>query len=165
MNRFGVRILLFLGATVATGSAQAASISDLSWLAGCWSSRGGEAGSEEHWLAPAGESMLGVGRTVVDGKTVAYEFMQIRETEPGKLAFIANPSGQAEASFPLARLGENEVVFENPSHDFPQRVVYHRKGDELQARIEGAEAGKDKRIEFPMDRVNCPGAADPKPKS
>ena len=165
MRLVGIGALLLLGTTLSTKPIQAASISDLSWLAGCWSSRGGEAGSEEHWLAPAGGSMLGVGRTVVDGKTVAHEFMQIRETEPGKLAFIARPSGQAEASFPLARLGENEVVFENPSHDFPQRVVYRRQGEELQARIEGTETGTDKRIEFPMDRVNCTGSADSKPQS
>jgi hypothetical protein len=157
-----VGALLFLMGTLSPRPGQAASISDLEWLAGCWSSRGGEAGSEEHWLAPAGGSMLGVGHTVVGGKTVAHEVMQIRETEPGQLAFIARPSGQAEATFPLARLGKDEVVFENLAHDFPQRVIYRRQGDKLEARIEGTEDGKVKGIDFPMDRVACPASAGPK---
>ena len=159
--------LVMVGALLSLVTAQpqpvhAASISELSWLAGCWSSRGSEAGSEEHWLAPAGGSMLGLSRTVVEGKTVAHEFMQIREIEPGKLAFIARPSGQAEATFPLARLGPNEVVFENPSHDFPQRVIYRLQGDQLQARIEGTEDGKVKGVDFPMDRSPCPGSTSAK---
>jgi len=143
----------------------AASISDIEWLAGCWSSRGGEAGSEEHWLAPAGGSMLGVGRTIVGGKTVAHEFMQIHETAPGQLAFIARPSGQAEATFSLARLGKDEVVFENLAHDFPQRVIYRRQGDKLEARIEGTEDGRVKGIDFPMDRTACPGSTGSKAQS
>ena len=164
-----MRQLVIVGAllslTTLPQPAHAASVSDLAWLAGCWSSRGGEAGSEEHWLAPAGGSMLGLSRTVVDGKTVAHEFMQIRETAPGQLAFIARPSGQAEATFPLARLGPNEVVFENPSHDFPQRVIYRLQGDQLQARIEGTKDGKVKGVDFPMDRASCPGSASAKTKT
>jgi hypothetical protein len=109
--------------------------------------------------------MLGVGRTVVGGKTVAYEFMQIREIEPGQLAFIARPSGQAEATFSLARLGKDEVVFENLTHDFPQRVIYRRQGDKLEARIEGTEDGKVKGIDFPMDRAACAGSTSSKAQS
>jgi hypothetical protein len=33
-------------------------------------------------------------------------------------------------------------VFEDLAHDFPQRVIYERKGDRLAARIEGMMGGK-----------------------
>lgn len=155
LPRVGVLVALVMA--LLPELARAASISDLEWLAGCWSSQGAEAGSEEHWLAPAGGSMLGVGRTVVAGKTVAYEFMQIRESEPGHLVFIARPSGQAEASFPLLRLTATEVVFENPGHDFPQRVIYRLQDGVLRARIEGTEGGKPKGTDYPMDHATCPG--------
>ena len=90
----------------------------------------------------SGRTLLGMSRTIAKGRTVADEFMQIREIEPGRLAFIANPSGQAQATFPVLRLGPREVVFENPAHYFPQRVIY-RLDDAgvLRARIEGHEQG------------------------
>lgn len=145
-------LLLVIALAPAEAAAPSSSIQDLAWLSGCWASVGGEAGSGETWTAPAGGTLLGVGRTVKDGKTVAHEFMQIRETGPGQIAFIALPSGQSETSFPLVRLSGQEAVFENPQHDFPQRVIYRRDGSFLTGRIEGREGGGTKGIDFPMKR-------------
>lgn len=135
-------------------AAPPSSVQDLAWISGCWASVSGEAGSGETWTSPAGGTLLGVSRTVKGGKTVAHEFMQIRETGPGQIAFIALPSGQKEASFPLVRLSGQEAVFENQQHDFPQRVIYRRDGDLLTGRIEGRDGGETRGIDFPMKR--CP---------
>jgi len=129
----------------------------LAWLQGCWSAAGGaEAGSGEQWTAPAGATLLGMGRTVRNGKTVAFEFFQIRETEPGKLAYIAQPQGRAPTTFALLRESDGELVFENLAHDFPHRVIYRRSGpDTIAARIEGISKGKEKGIDFPLKRASC----------
>lgn len=140
-------------ATAATASADP--IDGLAWLAGCWSSVGGEPGSGECWLAPAGGAMIGLSRTVRGGKVVAHELVQIRQVD-GVLAYVALPSGQSEATFPLARSGPFELVFENPEHDFPQRIVYRLDGDRLDARIEGAMDGTERSIPFPMVRAAHP---------
>lgn len=141
---------------VAGAGASAADISRLAWLGGCWKSETGEPGSGEHWMPLAGGTLLGVSRTVKQGKTVAFEFMQIRTVENGQLAFIAEPSGQRTTVFPLLRMGDKEAVFENPEHDFPQRVIYQLEGaTRLRARIEGMRGGALRVIEFPMSRVNC----------
>jgi hypothetical protein len=134
---------------------ESASVEDLAWLAGCWASVGAEAGSGEQWMEPAGGTLLGVNRTVKGSKTVAHEFMQIRETESGEIEFIANPSGQSEAAFSLVGLSESEVVFENPDHDFPQRIIYRLKGDNLEGRIEGKVKGELRVVDFPLRRVDC----------
>jgi hypothetical protein len=146
-------ILLLIAALVP--AAPPSSVQDLAWMSGCWASIDGEAGSGETWTAPAGGTLLGVSRTVKRGRTVAHEFMQIRETGAGQIAFIALPSGQSEASFPLVRLSGQEAVFENPQHDFPQRVIYRRDGDLLTGRIEGRIGGEAKKIDFPMERRPC----------
>lgn len=148
MDFMNLSILLMTFALAAPPS----SVQDLAWLSGCWASVGGEAGSGETWTAPAGATLLGISRTVKRGKTVAHEFMQIRETGPGQIAFIALPSGQSETSFPLVRLSGQEAVFENPQHDFPQRVIYRRDGDFLTGRIEGRKGSETKGIDFPMKR-------------
>ena len=151
MAPMNLSILLLLVALAAPSS----SVQDLAWISGCWASVDGEAGSGETWTAPAGGTLLGVGRTVKRGKTVSHEFMQVRETGLGQIAFIALPSGQQEASFPLVRLSGQEAVFENPQHDFPQRVIYRREGDLLTGRIEGRIGGETKGIDFPMERRPC----------
>ncbi|MBB4656727.1 hypothetical protein GGR73_003300 [Xanthomonas sp. F14] len=150
-----IAVIIVLVAGTGT-SARAADISQLAWLGGCWKSDTAEPGSGEHWLPLAGGTLLGVSRTVKQGKTVEFEFMQIRAAESGQLAFIAMPSGQKTVVFPLLRLGETEVVFENPQHDFPQRVIYQLEGEtKLRARIEGMRKGALRFIEFPMNRVSC----------
>ena len=149
-------LLGLLAVAGVAGSGSDTSVSGLTWLAGCWASVAGEPGTGEVWTLPAGGTMLGVSRTVKDGKTVEYEFMQIREISPGQLAFVANPSGQAQAAFPLVRSGPGELVFEDPAHDFPQRVIYRLVApDQLHARIEGVLKGEDRGVDFHMKRAEC----------
>jgi len=142
---------------VAACAVNAATVDDLAWLSGCWAHDDAERGSEELWSAPAGGTLLGVARTVKGGKTVAYEFTLIRALEDGRLAYIAKPSNQPEATFPLLRIGKSEVVFENKTHDFPQRIIYRLVAPRvLQARIEGSLSGKERAIDYPMKKVACP---------
>jgi len=151
--------LATVGLLVGTASA-ASEISDVSWLSGCWAAEGGEPGSGEHWTSPAGGSMFAVSRTVRNNKTAAFEFLRIIETEDGGLLYIALPSGQALTTFVMISISAGEVVFENPDHDFPQRVAYLRpSADRLVGRIEGTINGQLRRIEFPMTAIDCVSSA------
>ena len=129
-------------------------LDDLSWLSGCWEGRQGNAIIEEIWSKPAGGSMLGLGRTVKDKRTVSFEFMQFREQD-GSLVFLPQPQGGARVSFPLKDFFGGKMTFENKEHDFPQRVIYERKGALLLAAIEGTDKGKVSREEFQMRKVRC----------
>lgn len=136
--------------------AQPVELNALGWLAGCWQRENSEAGTIEQWMPPAGETMLGMARTVKKGKTVEHEFMQIRVNAEGKLIYIALPSGQAETTFSLRQVSEQSIEFENPKHDFPQRVRYQLQApNKLLARIEGVSKGKPRGIDFPMLRIAC----------
>jgi hypothetical protein len=136
--------------------AQAADASAVSWLAGCWRQESAERTVEEMWMAPRGDGLLGMSRTVARGRIVDHEFLQIRVLD-GRLVYIAKPSRQPEATFTATRIGPLEVIFENPAHDFPQRVIYRMQPDgHLAARIEGTEKGQPRGIDFPMKRVVCP---------
>ena len=151
--------LATIGVLAGTASA-AAEISDVSWLSGCWASDGGEPGSGEQWTSPAGGSMFAVSRTVRNNKTAAFEFLRIIETEDGGLLYIALPSGQTLTTFVMISISADEVVFENPDHDFPQRVAYQRpSADRLVGRIEGTINDQQRRIEFPMTAVDCASSA------
>lgn len=141
---------------VAWSRADAHTIRELNWLQGCWSSTNpGERQTTEHWMKPTRDSMLGLSQTVTGDKMLEFEFMRIAQEADGEIYFIAKPSGQPEARFKLITVGANEIVFENPAHDFPQRIIYRREGDSLNGRIEGTVNGQEKASDFPMKRVSC----------
>lgn len=155
-------VMITLGAlTTINAAAAEADIASLGWLAGCWQAEKGEPGSGEHWMPPAGGTMLGVSRTVKNGKMIEFEFMQLRLNAEGKLVFIALPSGQKETTFVASAVGKDSVTFENPQHDFPQRVIYRLEDDgRLVAHIEGERGGKLRGVDFPMKRIACDGPDD-----
>ncbi len=138
-----------------TAESSPATIADLGWLAGCWSLSANERTVREQWMPPDGDALLGMSRTVAAGRTLEYEFVRIVARD-GTLVYVAQPSGQPEASFRMRSSGPREVVFENPEHDFPQRIGYRSASDDaLTAWIEGKHGDSERRIEFPYHRVAC----------
>ena len=150
------KLICVVAFAIAPVAALPATIDDLAWLSGCWVSANQEPGSAEHWMPPAGGTMIGMNRTVRDGKTVAFEFIRIVEQEGGGLEFIASPSGQNTTGFSMINITNREVIFENPDHDFPQRIIYRLVSDEeLLGRIEGTIDGDERAADFPMKKADC----------
>ena len=147
---------LLAGAAGFAAQPPATGIERIAWLQGCWEVASAGRTVEEQWMAPRGGSMVGVGRTVRNGALVEYELVVIRERGE-HLVYIAHPSGQPSAEFRSTEVSDSGVVFENPEHDFPQRIGYRRQGAALDAWIEGMQNGQNRRIAFPYKRAACPG--------
>lgn len=122
-------------------SAPAASVQSLSWITGTWGGTLGGATLEEHWLTPAGGTMLGISRTVAGERMVAFEFLRIEARADG-VYYVAQPGGRPPTAFKLTSSSAQSAVFENPQHDHPKTIRYLRDGDTLVAEIEGDEKGK-----------------------
>lgn len=149
-------ILLLTGLLSFAALAQT-KLTDFAPMAGCWERRDDTKKllNSEQWMQPAGTSIIGMARTVRDGKTVDWEFMRIEERSDG-LYFVAKPKANpTETAFKLVSTTPAEFIFENKGHDFPQRVIYKADGNSLKGRIEGTMNGKFKGIDFPMTRVKC----------
>jgi hypothetical protein len=117
-------------------------IAELSWLAGSWNGESKGIQMEEHWTQPGGNSMVGMHRDVGTGRTLLFEFLRI-EQRGDQIVYLSMPNGRSPATaFPLKELSGTRVVFENPAHDFPQRIIYWKEGNDLRARIEGTMNGK-----------------------
>ncbi len=153
--RMTVTTCVLITATVAGVAGQ--TIRAPTWLAGCWEQRTGNRESLEMWMPPAGGLMLGASRTMVGGTVRDYEQVMIK-VEGGNLVYTASPSGQQTASFTSVNVTDTSFTVENLQHDFPQRIIYRRRGaDSLIARIEGpARGGVGTRgVDFPMRRTTC----------
>lgn len=103
-------------------------------------------------MAPRGGLMLGLGRSVREGRPAFWEQLRI-EAVDGVLTYVATPKGQATTAFALAELGPHTVTFANPEHDFPQRITYRREGEVLTATIEGVRQGEPASASFTFERA------------
>lgn len=129
------------------------SLDALAWLGGSWIIDDGKQHIEEQWSAPANDLMIGMSRTVRDGKTQSFEFMRIEARSDG-VFYIAQPSGKPPVEFPLQSWDGTQAVFVNPGNaDHLQRIVYRRNADgTLTARIEGENAGAAFTEDYPYRR-------------
>ena len=128
-------------------------VTQLAWFVGCWQITIGDQVIDEQWMTPRGEVMLGMSRTVRGGRTTATEFATLRVVD-GRVVYEANPSGQTPTPFSATAVSPDRAVFENPSHDYPKRIIYERKGEAaLLASVDDGAGGK--RVEYPFRRVAC----------
>lgn len=129
-----------LAAFLATAAPALAQDADLSWMSGHWRAENEGRVSEEVWSAQEGGSLLGYVRYIRDGETTAFEFLRIA-TRDGAV-YYAQPGGQPATAFALAESGVDMAVFENPDHDFPQRLRYERFGDALTITISNLDESR-----------------------
>ena len=140
-----MRMIAAVLATVLVAASPAAGVDDLGWLAGDWVSEEGERWTEERWAPPRGGVMLGHSRSGRGEALREYEFIRIARGDDGAISYIAMPEGGAPVAFRLVRHEGTRATFENPAHDFPQRIDYVRDGDTLTATISAIDGAKPRR--------------------
>ena len=107
----------------------------LDWMAGAWCSVPDQFGYDcERWSKMDHGMMLGTMQGVRRGKTTDWEFLRV-EMDGTTPVFYASVKGTPAVAFRAVKVEPNAVTFENPKHDYPQRVRYWREGDTLKAAI------------------------------
>jgi hypothetical protein len=131
-----------LASSPIAGQPRATGIEALAWMEGTWTGEKGGVAMEELWTAPRGGTLLGLHRDVKGQRLLSWEFLRIEATDAG-IVYFASPRSAPPTPFTLVETAEKRVVFANPKHDFPQRILYwlDAKGA-LHARIEGPQGGK-----------------------
>ena len=123
----------------------------LKFLTGCWLLESKGASVDEAWSRPAGGVMAGYSRTVRGDRLVALEYLRI-EPRDGVLASVPTIRGK-ETVFKAVKLTAGEAIFENPEHDFPQRIIYRKSDTGLFARVESMDGKKG--VDYPYSRAAC----------
>ena len=128
-----MQLLMGLAALVAANTSD---VSSLSWLSGAWVQKGAaEHWAEEYWTPPRGHIMIGAGLSGQGRTTRSFEHMRIVADGEGRIAFYGMPGGAPAVAFALVRQELSLVVFENPGHDYPQRISYRLNGKQLVATV------------------------------
>jgi hypothetical protein len=135
-------------------------LESLAWLEGCWRGNVNQREFREQWMPLRGAMMLGVTQTVTQGRTQDYAFLRIAAGADGALEYVTATPGQAEYRFRYVpaegELKGKQFAFTAAAETFPQRIVYYRGDDGwLYASVEGKINGEDKRVTYPMRRIDC----------
>jgi hypothetical protein len=134
------------------------SLAQLDWLCGEWAFEHADGSlSTERWEKVSDTLLAGEGLSVLNKDTLFRERITIA-LKKGKLIYtpaVSGQNGNLPVPFVLTQAESSVYSFENPSHDFPQRIVYsHPHPDSLIAWIEGKLDGKMKRVDFRFGKIN-----------
>jgi hypothetical protein len=149
------------GAPVADEAAatQAGPLAALAWLAGCWQGSVNQREFRETWLPLRGDIMIGAGQTVLRGRMQDYEFLRLQPRADG-IYFTQFSGDRKESSFRLTGTTTDDkdtiFTFANTADAFPTRVIYRQgAGGWLYQTIEGTLNGSERKVIYPLRRVDC----------
>lgn len=122
-----------------------ADIRQVEWLLGEWQAVMPDGILVELWEQKDEMSFSGRGFFIAGQDTFPAETMTLQQS--GKtLQYLPVVKGQNDGKavvFTLSSVTDNQVVFENPAHDFPQKITYtHISKDSLRAEISGKIKGE-----------------------
>lgn len=126
------------------------------WLLGKWENKSAEGNLEETWKKVNDSTFQGLSYYIKAEDTLHFETITLQQIGD-ELTYIATVKGQNnDKPVPFKLSGETgkQLVFENPKHDYPQKISYNQiTADSLVAKISGVQQGKPSSEQFSMKKV------------
>jgi len=127
-----------------------------SWFLGRWIYKGKNETILELWEKKNDSLYTGTSYLTVSKGTVVQEELQLVFSNWNidyiALPLLINPDS-VPVTFALTEFSDSCYVFENPAHDFPQKITYTRiSKDSIKAVISGITEGREDSVVFPMAR-------------
>ena len=124
------------------------------WLLGRWENMSEQGNLSEVWEKKNDSLYVGASYFEIGGDTVFHEDIELIEKD-GVLNYVVTISegNQGPVPFKLNKSSDTQLVFENPKHDFPQKITYNHKGDSVIAIISGNQNGKPHQETFAMKKT------------
>lgn len=127
------------------------------WMTGCWQAKSARDGSiiSETWLSPRAGSMLGIGQTYLDSKTLGWEAMRVYD-EAGAVKLWLRPGARAELTMTLEAAGDAFNAFSVKEGDTTTKLRYERKSATEMLATFRLEQGENRRgADFLFAKVEC----------
>ena len=129
-------------------------LNKLEWLVGKWEGIHGEGIYHEEWEKICESEIKGKAFLIKKGEISNSESLRLH-SDIQEIYYSADVSHNPQpVPFKMTLLEKDKAVFENPQHDFPQKITYEKKGnDSLIATIEAVQNDKEIRVEFNLRRI------------
>lgn len=128
-----------------------------SWFLGNWENNSKETHFKESWNQKNDSCYFAESVVIVEKDTVFYEKMDLYQVQDSLIMKISvkDQNKEKPVSFYMTKSSEKELVFENPKHDFPTKIVYTKiTNDSMVGSIYGNKDGKEISELFPMKKTN-----------
>ncbi len=150
-------LLLSLCSCAGMNTGGSSTMKQVKWLSGTWENKAQRGSIFENWKTGDDSTLIGRSYSIRNGKdTVVFETIQLRQRN-GALYYVPIARGQNNnqpVPFKMTLLTKDQMVFENPEHDFPQKITYTRMAkDSLLAEISGTVKGQARSQKFPMKKI------------
>ena len=117
----------------------------MNWLVGDWEQKLPDGTIRETWTRQNDSTFSGTSFFINAKDTVHFETIKLHQNI-GKFVYSATIVGQNNEEpidFKLTSDAENTFIFENPSHDYPQKITYKKLGNNnVIITISGKQQGK-----------------------
>jgi len=127
----------------------------LSWLLGNWENQMPNGTLVENWKKVNDSTYNGESFFINKKDTIHYEYIQLIQNKE-EVVYYATVEGQNnEQAIPFILTSEinNIFSFENPKHDYPQKIMYKKiNTTHFTATISGNEQGKISSENYPMTK-------------
>ncbi len=126
---------------------------DVHPFVGCWETENGL--ERESWtIDPSGWLVGYAASRDTAGNVTFFEHMRIERGGESEVLVVTGQNNTETRFKGRGTSNPNEYRFENPSHDFPQVIVYQRNGDALNAYIDLMAGGKRVRFDKSLCKVD-----------
>lgn len=127
------------------------------WYIGEWANASADGELTERWKKVNDSVFFGESYFVTPAKdTVFSETVALTETN-GILSYtvtVPNQNDEKPVRFDATSVTDTEIIYENPKHDFPNKIVYRKVGnDSLVAEIFGLKKGEPATEKFAMKKL------------
>lgn len=128
------------------------------YLLGNWEFKNENGTLQEIWTSKNDSTFAGQSYFINKKDTIHNETIDLVENN-GILQYVATIKGENQnlpTTFNFTETKENELVFENPKHDYPSKILYRLKdSSKLEITISGKQLGKTSSENFKMVKVKA----------
>jgi hypothetical protein len=126
------------------------------WLIGTWENNTVEGNLSETWKKINDSTFQAQSYYIKSKDTLHFETITLQQTGE-ELTYSATVKGQNNdkpVAFKLTNATEKQLIFENPKHDYPQKISYTQiTADSLVSKISGIQQGKPSSENYSMKKI------------
>lgn len=129
-------------------------IEKANWFLGEWENQSKTGDFTENWEKLSDSTFMGVSLIRQGKDTVFHENVVLEQKNDSLFYNVAFKGNNDEiTSFYLTSFTDKQLVFENPKHDYPTKIVYTLiSTDSISATIHGKVKGVDQTETYPMTK-------------
>ena len=127
----------------------------LDWLVGTWEQTLPDGIVTEIWTKENDSTFSGKSYFIKEKDTIHLESIILSQKKEDLLYIptVAGQNNDEPVTFKLTSDADNTFTFENPTHDYPQKINYKKiSSDRLIATISGKQQGKQTQESYPMSK-------------